>query len=325
MPSISIQAHIHTTRDDAHEFSCVERPKSTWCRKFVVANREGNLYMPLPLMPKATAVWLVDNSSLTFDQIADFCGLHPLEVKGIADGEVAIGIQGRDPVPDGELTREEIERCLADPKTRLNMAASDIPRPKARTSGPKYTPVTKRQDRPNAIMWLIRYHSDLSDAQVSRLVGTTKPTINSVRERTHWNMANLKPIDPVSLGMCSQVELDDAVTKAHNRLRSRERKEAREQNLSNSDAPATTPIVAAPATPEVAKIISSAATTPVPLETVTPSPSAKPDASAEDKGHSVESVFGAPTEPEPVEPEPTAAVFNAPDRPSSDEDEEGAT
>ena len=280
--------------------------------------------MPLPLMPKATAVWLVDNTSLTFDQIAEFCGLHPLEVKGIADGEVAIGIQGRDPVPDGELTREEIERCLADPKTRLNMAASDVPRPKARTSGPKYTPVTKRQDRPNAIMWLLRYHSELSDAQISRLVGTTKPTINSVRERTHWNMANLKPIDPVSLGMSSQVELDDAVTKAHNRLRSKERKEAREQARSSPDA---TPIVDAPRAPEVAKIISSASTAPPPLEIVAPSPVTKPDASDEDKGHSVESVFGATPAPEPVEPEPTAAVFNTSDQPSSDEgeDEEGAT
>ena len=281
--------------------------------------------MPLPLMPKATAVWLVDNTSLTFDQIAEFCGLHPLEVKGIADGEVAIGIQGRDPVPDGELTREEIERCLADPKTRLNMAASDIPRPKARTSGPKYTPVTKRQDRPNAIMWLLRYHSELSDAQVSRLVGTTKPTINSVRERTHWNMTNLKPIDPVSLGMCSQVELDDAVTKAHNRLRSRERKEAREQASSSRGATGATPIVDAPPAPEVAKIISSASAAPPPLEIVAPSPVTKPDASDEGKGHSVESVFGATPAPEPVEPEPTAAVFNTSDQPSSDEDEEGAT
>jgi hypothetical protein len=280
--------------------------------------------MPLPLMPKATAVWLVDNTSLTFDQIAEFCGLHPLEVKGIADGEVAIGIQGRDPVPDGELTRDEIERCLADPKMRLNMAASDVPRPQARTSGPKYTPVTKRQDRPNAIMWLLRYHSELSDAQVSRLVGTTKPTINSVRERTHWNMANLKPIDPVSLGMCSQVELDDAVTKTHNRLRSRERKEAREQARSN---PGATPIVDAPPAPAVAKIISSASAAPPPLEIVTPSPVTKPDASDQGKGHSVESVFGATPAPEPVELEPTAAVFDTSEQSSSDEDEdkEGAT
>ena len=202
--------------------------------------------MPLPLMPKATAVWLIDNTLLTFDQIAEFCGLHPLEVKGIADGEVAVGIQGRDPIPDSELTREEIERCVADPSARLVMAESDVPRPKARTSGPKYTPVTKRQDRPNAIMWLLRYHSELSDAQISRLVGTTKPTIDSVRERTHWNMVNLKPVDPVSLGMCSQVELDEAVTKAHARLRSRERREelerARaERGAATADAGAAAP------------------------------------------------------------------------------------
>ncbi len=244
--------------------------------------------MPLPLMPKATAVWLIDNTSLTFDQIAEFCGLHPLEVKGIADGEVAIGIQGRDPVPDGELTREEIERCVADPGARLSMAASDIPRPKARTSGPKYTPVTKRQDRPNAIMWLLRYHSELSDAQICRLVGTTKPTINSVRERTHWNMANLKSVDPVSLGMCSQVELDEAVTKARARLRSRE---ARER-----EAPAST------------------AAAPEPAAALRPEPAA-PEPPAEPQDHSVESVFGAAPEPAPAEPEPTTSdVFRTPAR-----------
>ena len=202
--------------------------------------------MPLPLMPKATAVWLIDNTLLTFDQIAEFCGLHPLEVKGIADGEVAVGIQGRDPIPDSELTREEIERCVADPSARLVMAESDIPRPKARTSGPKYTPVTKRQDRPNAIMWLLRHHSELSDAQISRLVGTTKPTIDSVRERTHWNMVNLKPVDPVSLGMCSQVELDEAVTKAHARLRSRERREELERTRAERGAATADEGAAAP-------------------------------------------------------------------------------
>ena len=274
--------------------------------------------MPLPLMPKATAVWLIDNTSLTFDQIAEFCGLHPLEVKGIADGEVAIGIQGRDPVPDGELTREEIERCLADPKARLNMADSDVPRPQARTSGPKYTPVTKRQDRPNAIMWLLRYHSEFSDAQVCRLVGTTKPTINSVRERTHWNMANLKPIDPVSLGMCSQVELDEAVTKAHNRLRSRERREAREQARPNQETTGTAQSAESPVMPKVAKIITPAAATPVPLEIVTASPETKPGTSAEGASHSVESVFGATPEPEPVEPEPTVDVFNVSNQSSPD-------
>jgi len=276
--------------------------------------------MPLPLMPKATAVWLVDNTSLTFDQISEFCGLHSLEVKGIADGEVAIGIQGRDPVPDGELTREEIQRCVADPKARLNMAASEIPRPQARTSGPKYTPVTKRQDRPNAIMWLLRYHSELSDAQVSRLVGTTKPTINSVRERTHWNMANLKPIDPVSLGMCSQVELDEAVTKANKRLRSREHKEERERSQSNRDATVevvgnkpvveTTILQRAPietATPEI-------------LEIVTPAQEVVIAAPSEDNNHSIESVFGTVSEPAAPEPEPTADVFGASGQPPETSD-----
>lgn len=186
--------------------------------------------MPLPLMPKATAVWLVDNTSLTFEQIGKFCGLHTLEVKGIADGEVAIGIQGRNPIADGELTDEEIKRCSADATIDLEMAPSSIPRPSARTSGPKYTPVTKRQDRPNAIMWLLRYHSELSDAQICRLVGTTKPTVNSVRERTHWNMPNLKPLDPVSLGMSSQTELDEAVMKATARRRSRERRNTNDES-----------------------------------------------------------------------------------------------
>lgn len=264
--------------------------------------------MPLPLMPKATAVWLIDNTSLTFDQIAEFCGLHPLEVKGIADGEVAIGIQGRDPVPDGELTREEIERCVADPSARLNMAASDIPRPKARTSGPKYTPVTKRQDRPNAIMWLLRYHSELSDAQICRLVGTTKPTINSVRERTHWNMANLKPIDPVSLGMCSQVELDEAVTKAHGRLRSRERREAREH--ARVEREAAGPTTAAVKSPAAAPLEDPA----IPVEIMPDPEGAAPESPAEQSVHSVESVFGAAPEPAPPEPEPTtSAVFRTPE------------
>jgi len=271
--------------------------------------------MPLPLMPKATAVWLVDNTSLTFDQIAEFCGLHSLEVKGIADGEIAVGIQGRDPVPDGELTREEIERCVADPKTRLNMATSEIPRPKARTSGPKYTPVTKRQDRPNAIMWLLRYHSELSDAQISRLVGTTKPTINSVRERTHWNMANLKPIDPVSLGMCSQVELDEAVTKANKRLRSRERREEREHPQSKRD-----PAVGMAENEALveATILQRAATemaSSESLEIITSAQEVALDVPSEDADHSVESVFGATPEPATPEPEPTTDIFGEPDRP----------
>jgi len=185
--------------------------------------------MPLPLMPKATAVWLVENTVLTFEQIGELCGLHPLEVKGIADEEVAIGIQAVDPIANSQLTQAEIDRCSADPATSLQIAESDIPKPRLRTSGPKYTPVTKRQERPAAIMWLLRYHPELSDAQVGRIVGTTKPTIASVRDRTHWNISNIKPNDPVSLGMCTQAELDENVTKARLRQANKAKKIARER------------------------------------------------------------------------------------------------
>ena len=169
--------------------------------------------MSLPLMPKAVAVWLVDNTSLSFDQIAEFTGLHPLEISGIADGEVAQGLKGRDPVATGELTRESIEKCEADPKARLKL----VPRvkvPEVKRKGPKYTPLSKRQERPAAILWLIRNHPELTDAQISRLVGTTKPTIQSLRDKTHWNYANITPVDPVALGMCRQTELDEAVAKS---------------------------------------------------------------------------------------------------------------
>ena len=186
--------------------------------------------MSLPMMPKATAVWLVENTALSFDQIGEFCGLHALEVKGIADEEVAIGIQGADPIANGQLTREEIDRCVGDDAASLTMNIStSVPRPALRTKGPKYTPVTKRQERPAAIMWLIRYHPELSDAQVGRLVGTTKPTIASVRERTHWNISNIKPNDPVTLGMCTQGELDESVTKARRRQATKEKREAKER------------------------------------------------------------------------------------------------
>ncbi|MBM3517346.1 MAG: DUF1013 domain-containing protein [Alphaproteobacteria bacterium] len=174
--------------------------------------------MALPLMPKATAVWLVENTALTFEQISAFCGMHALEVQGIADGEVALGIQGLDPVAGGQLTREDLQACEADPKSRLTLAESSVPLSR-RPSGPRYTPVSKRQDRPNAIAWLLRYHPDLSDAQVARLVGTTKPTIASIRERTHWNIQNIRPQDPISLGLCGQIELDDAIATAHKRQR----------------------------------------------------------------------------------------------------------
>ena len=166
------------------------------------------------LMPKATAVWLVENTTLTFEQIAEFCGVHPLEVQAIADGEVAIGIVGLDPVANGQVTREEIDRCQADPAARLKMAKVTIPLPTPRTKGPRYTPVSKRQDKPNAVMWLLRHHPELGDAQIARLIGTTKDTIAKVRDRSHWNATNLKPQDPVLLGLCTQTDLNRAVEKA---------------------------------------------------------------------------------------------------------------
>ena len=170
--------------------------------------------MGMPLMPKATAVWLVENTTLTFDQIADFCGLHPLEVQGIADGEVAVGILGSDPISNGQLTRDEIARCEAGDMERLKLVKSDTPLTSTRRIGPRYTPVSKRQDRPNAISWLIKYHPELKDSQISRLLGTTKGTIDSVRDRTHWNMINIKPTDPVLLGICKQTELETEIGKA---------------------------------------------------------------------------------------------------------------
>lgn len=169
--------------------------------------------MSLPLMPKAVAVWLVDNTSLSFDQIADFTGLHSLEVSGIADGEVAQGLKGRDPIATGELTRDSIARCEKDPKARLRLQPR-VNIPESKRKGPKYTPLSKRKERPAAILWLIRNHPELTDAQISRLVGTTKPTIQALRNKTHWDYANITPVDPVALGMCRQTELDEAVAKS---------------------------------------------------------------------------------------------------------------
>ena len=166
------------------------------------------------LMPKATAVWLVDNTSLSFEQIAEFCTLHPLEIKAIADGESAQGIKGMDPIITGQLTRDEIVRAEKDENHRLKLAPPKVRVPEAKRKGPRYTPVSKRQDRPNAILWLVRSHPELKDPQISRLVGTTKNTIEQIRERTHWNSANLQPMDPVTLGLCSQIDLDLEVEKA---------------------------------------------------------------------------------------------------------------
>lgn len=166
------------------------------------------------LMPKATAVWLVDSTALSFEQIAQFCKLHPLEVKAIADGEAAQGIKGLDPIATGQLSRDEIQRGEADVNYKLKLSEPKVRVPESKRRGPRYTPVSKRQDRPNAILWLVRNHPELKDAQISRLVGTTKSTIEQIRDRTHWNSANLAPMDPVTLGLCSQIDLDLEVEKA---------------------------------------------------------------------------------------------------------------
>ncbi len=173
--------------------------------------------MAQPLMPKATAVWLIENTTLTFEQVAEFCGLHPLEVQAIADGEVAAGIVGLDPIASGQLTREEISRCESDGTQRLKVAVTTLPQPQARPKGARYTPVARRQDRPDAIAWLIRYHPELTDAQIAKLLGTTKPTIGSVRNRTHWNIQAIRPRDPVTLGLCSQADLNLALERAQRR------------------------------------------------------------------------------------------------------------
>ena len=172
-----------------------------------------------PLMPKATAVWLVENTSLTFEQIAQFCQLHELEVKGIADGDVAQGIRGMDPVGSGQLTRSELEAGQADPNHQLKIAQSKVEIPEVKTKkGPKYTPLSRRQDRPAAIAWLVRNHPELRDSEIIKLVGTTKPTIQAIRDRTHWNSSNIQPQDPVTLGLCGQIELDAVVRKAGARV-----------------------------------------------------------------------------------------------------------
>ena len=168
--------------------------------------------MAQPLMPHATAAWLVDNSSLTFEQIAEFCGLHILEVQAIADDTAATKLTGRDPIRAGELTHEEIEKGQKDPDYSLQMHR--VPDQVRRTRGPRYTPVSKRQDKPDGIAWIIKNHPEVSDGQISKLIGTTRTTIAAIRERTHWNMANITPKDPVTLGLTTQLELDAAVAKA---------------------------------------------------------------------------------------------------------------
>jgi hypothetical protein len=200
-----------------------------------------------PLMPKATAVWLVDNTSLTFEQIADFCGLHPLEVKGIADEDVAKGIKGQDPVSSGQLTREAIEAAEKNPKARLKMAPPKHKMPAVKQKkAPRYTPVSKRQDKPDAVYWILRNHPEFADADIIRLIGTTKATIQKIRERSHWNATNIKAVDPVTLGLCSQLELDLAVARAGAK-RDRAIKRAEKRGESLKPISETVPVDSGPA------------------------------------------------------------------------------
>ena len=170
--------------------------------------------MSKPIMAKATAVWLVDNTTISFKQIADFCGMHELEVQGIADGDVAAGVKGFDPIANNQLTQDEIDRAQASPLHKLKLKFNAAAQGEETRRGPRYTPLSKRQDRPASILWLVKFHPELADSQIARLVGTTKPTIQAIRERTHWNIGSIQPIDPVALGLCKQSELDAAVQKA---------------------------------------------------------------------------------------------------------------
>jgi len=218
--------------------------------------------MAKPLMPKATTVWLVENTALSFDQIAEFVGLHELEVQAIADGEVAVGMQGADPVASGALTKEEIDRCQEDPNAVLKISKGTLPEPKARGKGARYTPVSKRQDRPDAIAWILKHHPEMKDPQISRLIGTTKPTIKTIRERSHWNISKIKPQSPVGLGLCSEADLEKMVAVAR-------------AKAGTTHAPAQVESVAAPA----------------PKEPTLPTMDATPPAPQEPE-HTVESVFG---------------------------------
>lgn len=220
-----------------------------------------------PLMPKATAVWLIDNTSLTFEQIANFCVLHALEVKGIADGDVAFGIKGMDPITAGQLTRDELEKAQADTSYALTLAKSKVVIPEVKTKrGPRYTPVSRRQERPDAIFWLLRNHPELTDGQVIKLVGTTKPTIKAIRERSHWNSQNIKAVDPVTLSLCTQTELDEAVKKAARKIMAERAKAEKEALKHGTILPAAETIAPAVAAPLLDALISAEEMRPAPVE-----------------------------------------------------------
>ena len=188
--------------------------------------------MTLPLMPKATAIWLVENTALTFKQIADFCGMHELEIKGIADGEVGIGIKGLNPISTNQLTKEEIDKATNDPEYSLDLIQNEITIQTERDpKQKKYTPLSKRQERPDAISWLLRNHPELKDSQVAKLVGSTKNMVVSIKNKTNWNMSNIRPQDPVGLGLCKQVDLDEALEKAERSQKRAAKKKLKEEKI----------------------------------------------------------------------------------------------
>ena len=188
--------------------------------------------MTLPLMPKATAIWLVENTALTFKQIADFCGMHELEIKGIADGEVGMGIKGLNPISTNQLTKEEIDKAANDPEHSLELIQNEITIQTERDpKQKKYTPLSKRQERPDAISWLLRNHPELKDSQVAKLVGSTKNMVVSIKNKTNWNMSNIRPQDPVGLGLCKQVDLDEALEKAERSQKRAARKKLKEDKI----------------------------------------------------------------------------------------------
>ena len=188
--------------------------------------------MTLPLMPKATAIWLVENTALTFKQIADFCGMHELEIKGIADGEVGMGIKGLNPISTNQLTKEEIDKAANDPEHSLELIQNEITIQTERDpKQKKYTPLSKRQERPDAISWLLRNHPELKDSQVAKLVGSTKNMVVSIKNKTNWNMSNIRPQDPVGLGLCKQVDLDEALEKAERSQKRAAKKKLKEEKI----------------------------------------------------------------------------------------------
>ncbi len=261
--------------------------------------------MPSLLMPKATAVWLVDNTTLTFDQIAKLCQLHSLEIQAIADGEVSSGIIGLDPISNGQLTREEIVRCEGDPTAEVELIKPYIPVPEAKPKGARYTPISKRNDKPDAIAWLLKNQEDLSDVQIGRLVGTTKPTINAVRDRTHWNSSNLRPRHPVELGLCTRTDIDAEIAKTRKRKAKKTKKSAAAQARPAAEAPgAETLDSQPPATEDV---------TAAPVESEPPAPTHEEPAREEPAPEDVSSPSETPTDTPSDSGEGTPEAESSPD------------